>query len=106
VSFLRLPIWPVPPQSDVIEEILRHCGLWQASSPRAPPDEKDLVLELDAAYSGSPGQANPQELTYVDIDTFGAFFNANSHPRESEQGRCVDTTGSMHVLRAIGGIVY
>ena len=25
-----------PPQRDVIEKILRHCGLWCASSPRAP----------------------------------------------------------------------
>ena len=68
-----------PPQSDVIEEILRHCGLWQASAPRAPPDVEGLVLELDAAYSsssiGSPDQADPsQELTYVDIDTFLSSF--------------------------------
>ena len=26
-----------PPQGDVIEKILRHCGLWCPSSPRAPP---------------------------------------------------------------------
>ncbi len=68
-----------PPQSDVIEEILRHCGLWQGSAPRAPPDVEGLVLELDAAYSsssiGSPDQADPsQELTYVDIDTFLSSF--------------------------------
>ena len=68
-----------PPQSDVIEEILRHCGLWQASAPRAPPDVHGLVLELDAAYSdsslGLSDQADEsQELTYVDIDTFLATF--------------------------------
>ena len=68
-----------PPQSEVIEKILRHCGLWQASAPRAPPDVGGLVLELDAAYSdspiGSPDQADEsQELTYVDIDTFLANF--------------------------------
>lgn len=68
-----------PPQADVIEEILKHCGLWQASTPRAPPDVDGLVLELDAAYSDSsidsPDQADPlQELTYVDIDTFLASF--------------------------------
>ena len=66
VSFIE------PPQADVIEEILKHCGLWQSRSPRAPPDVHDLVLELDAAYSGSsielPDQADQsQELTYVDI---------------------------------------
>ena len=26
-----------PPQADVIEKILRHCGLWHPSTPRAPP---------------------------------------------------------------------
>ena len=73
VSFIE------PPQADVIEEILKHCGLWQASSPRAPPDVEGFVLELDAAYSansiGSQDQAEEsQELTYVDIDTFLASF--------------------------------
>jgi hypothetical protein len=39
----------------------------------------ELVLQLDAAYSGSsidlPGPADEsQELTYVDIDTFLASF--------------------------------
>ena len=68
-----------PPQADVIEEILQHCGLWQSSTARAPPDVEGLVLELDAAYSanaiGSPDQADEsQELTYVDIDTFLASF--------------------------------
>jgi hypothetical protein len=57
----------------------KHCGLWQASAPRAPPDMDDLVLELDAAYSASSinstdQSAEPQDLTYVDIDTFLAGF--------------------------------
>ena len=47
VSFIE------PPQADVIEEILQHCGLWQSSTPRAPHDVDRLVLELDAAYSAS-----------------------------------------------------
>ena len=47
VSFIE------PPQSDVIEAILSHCGLWPSRSPRAPPDADELVLELDAAYSGN-----------------------------------------------------
>ena len=73
VSFIE------PPQADVIEEILKHCGLWQSRSARAPPEVDELVLELDAAYSGSsidsPDQADQsQELTYVDIDTFLESF--------------------------------
>jgi len=73
VSFLD------PPQGEVIEKILKYCGLWQAPAPRAPPDMEDLVLELDAAYSdssiGFPDQTDqPQELTYVDIDTFLSTF--------------------------------
>ena len=87
VSFIE------PPQADVIEDILRGHqsgadqrfasvpvgGLWQSSTPRAPPDADGLVLELDAAYSdnsiSSPDQAAPsQELTYVDIDTFLSSF--------------------------------
>ena len=73
VSFIE------PPQADVIEEILKHCGLWQSRPPGAPPDVDDLFLELDAAYSDSsvdsPDQADQsQELTYVDIDTFLESF--------------------------------
>ena len=68
-----------PPQGEVIEKILKHCGWWQASAPRAPPDMDDLVLELDAAYSASSisstdQAAEPQDLTCVDIDTFLAGF--------------------------------
>ena len=68
-----------PPQNGVIEKILRHCGLWQASAPRAPPDVDGLVLELDAAYSDSPIDSpdqvdQSQELTYVPIDTFLSTF--------------------------------
>ncbi|MDP1563763.1 MAG: transposase [Pirellulaceae bacterium] len=73
VSFIE------PPQTEVIEAILKHCGLWPSSSPRAPPDVEDLVLELDAAFSDrsleSLDQADEsQELTYVDIDAFLASF--------------------------------
>ena len=72
VSFIERP------QVDVIEEILKHCGLWQSRSPRAPPDVDDLVLELDASYSGaidSPAEADQSpELTYVDIATFLESF--------------------------------
>ncbi len=69
VSFIE------PPQADVIEAILRHCGLWQPPRSRAPPEVHAVMLELDAAYSGNsldwPDEVEPApELTYVDIDTF------------------------------------
>jgi hypothetical protein len=70
VSFIE------PPHiSDAIEDILHHCGLWKSSTPRAPPDADELVLELDAAYpdssiSSSDPAAPSEQLTYVDIDTF------------------------------------
>ena len=62
-------------RADVIEEILQHCGLWQSSTPRAPPDVDGLVLELDATYSANSIDSSDtadefQDLTYVDIDTF------------------------------------
>ena len=68
-----------PPQDACVEQILRHCGLWQSSTRRAPPEVDGLVLELDAAYSdssiGFPDQTDQsQELTCVDIDTFLATF--------------------------------
>jgi hypothetical protein len=61
-----------PPQGKVIEKILRHCGLWQASAPRAPPDVDGLVHELDSCSSDSQTGSSDQvgELTYVDMDTF------------------------------------
>jgi|GEM_PF-5099713 len=48
-----------PPQADVIDAILKRCGLWDARSPRGPPDEPpdvhELVFELDAASSKDRG---------------------------------------------------
>ena len=69
----------VLPQGEVIEKILRHCGLLRPSAPRAPPESQDLILELDDTYTdssiGSQDKANQaEELTYVDIDTFLATF--------------------------------
>ena len=61
VSFIE------PPQADVIEAILKHCGLWQASAPRAPPEMDDLVLELDAAYSGSSLESLDQADQSADL---------------------------------------
>ncbi|NLX99208.1 MAG: hypothetical protein GXY83_23980 [Rhodopirellula sp.] len=52
-----------PPQQEVIEKILRHCGLWDPSPPRGPP-----------AGEGSVHDDERQELTYVDEDTFWATF--------------------------------
>ena len=53
VSFIE------PPQGEVIEKILRHCGPWNPVAPRAPPDAEDSAAASE----------EPWELTYVDEDT-------------------------------------
>ena len=60
-----------PPQGDVIERILRHCGLWCSSAPRAPPAGHDPQGDSDSQTASSD---EPRELTYVDMDTFWATF--------------------------------
>ena len=72
VSFIE------PPQAEVIEQILRHCGLWQEPASRAPPDVNGLVQDLDFGFStpqNTPRQSNQaQDVIYEDIDTFLANF--------------------------------
>ena len=64
-----------PPQGDVIEKILRHCGLWQPSSPRAPPAGDGWVYDPDRDSESQEASADePRELTYVDMDTFELTF--------------------------------
>ena len=65
-----------PPQGVVIERILRHCGLWNPSTPRAPPIDWGLPLSSAADFSDRPMESSyePGEWTYVDIDTFEAAF--------------------------------
>ena len=36
-----------PPQGALIEKILRHCGLWDPSAPRAPPAEAGWVWPVE-----------------------------------------------------------
>ena len=62
-----------PPQRDVIERILRHCGLWPPSTPRPPPAEDAWGHDGDAD-SQSASSDEPREVTYVDMDTFWATF--------------------------------
>ena len=65
-----------PPQGELIERILRHCGLCRHSAARPPPDVEGLVHDLDGCFAdslaGSCDQAG--ELTFVDMDTFEATF--------------------------------
>ena len=71
-----------PPQRDVIEKILRGHqsvamvgGLWHSSAPRAPPAGDGSVHDPDGVSDRQTGSSDePQELTYVDIDTFLATF--------------------------------
>ncbi len=72
VSFIE------PPQAEVIEKILRHCGLWKEPASRPPPDTDGLARDLASAFStnkvGFPEPDQAQDLIYEDIDTFLATF--------------------------------
>ena len=59
-----------PPQTDVIEKILRHCGLWRSSAARAPPANANR----DGMDRARRSDSEPNELTYIDMDTFLANF--------------------------------
>ena len=63
-----------PPQGDVIEKILRHGGLWRASSPRAPPAGNGWVHDPDGDADSHSAFDEPRELTFVDEATFWATF--------------------------------
>ncbi len=49
-----------PPMEKVIDKILKHCGLWEEPSQRAPPGQ--------AGYTEDPDKV--VDMEYVDIDTF------------------------------------
>ena len=59
-----------PPQEDVIEKILRHCGLWPCSAARPPPANG----KRNGVDGADRPDTEPHELTYVDMDTFLANF--------------------------------
>ena len=59
-----------PPQGDVIEKILRHCGLWNLASPRAPPPGHGVGPRPGPRFG--PGSDELRELTFVDEATFWA----------------------------------
>ena len=61
-----------PPQAEVIEKILRHCGLWCPASPWAPPAGDLRVHDPDGDADSHWGSAEPRELTFVDEATFWA----------------------------------
>ena len=63
-----------PPQGEVIEKILRHCGLWCPASPRAPPPGDLRVHDPDGDWESDSASQEPRELTFVDEDTFWATF--------------------------------
>ena len=69
-SQMRVVAFIEPPQRDVIEEILRHCGLWRSSKARAPPTGS----QRDGLASAKDPNSATDEMTFVDIDTFEANF--------------------------------
>ncbi len=64
-----------PPQADVIEKILRHCGLWHSS--RAPPADADFVHDPHAHSQAAPDE--PRELVFVVEDGIWAEADAFAH---------------------------
>ncbi|MCY2990071.1 MAG: hypothetical protein NTY19_19685 [Planctomycetota bacterium] len=66
----------------MIEKILRGHrraamvgGLWNASSPRAPPVGDGWVHDPDGDSDGQTASSDePRELTYVELDTFEVTF--------------------------------
>lgn len=78
-----------PPQTDVIEKILRHCGLWCPSSPRAPPSGVALVYVPDADGAGQATRSDgSRELTYVADPDWDSQTASCDEPWEVT---CVDT---------------
>ena len=63
-----------PPQGDVIEKILRHCGLWCPAAPRAPPGGDLRVHDPDSDWDSDSTSQEPRELTFVDESTFWSTF--------------------------------
>ena len=66
-----------PPQADVVERILRGHqsgamvgGLWRSSAPRAPT----ATAHRDGVEVARRSDSEPNELTYIDMDTFLANF--------------------------------
>jgi hypothetical protein len=37
-------------QAEVVERILRHCGLWDDAAPRAPPGQHEAAQEEELSY--------------------------------------------------------
>ena len=63
-----------PPQADVIEKIMRHCGLWNPPPPRPPPAGGCPVDDPAGARGPDADGSEHGERTYVDMDTFWATF--------------------------------
>jgi hypothetical protein len=69
--------WIEPPQGEVIEKILRHCGLWHGSAPQPPTAHNGFVDDPDGSPDNQPASFDePRELTYVDSETFPAAFSS------------------------------
>jgi hypothetical protein len=54
-----------PPQGDVIEKILRHCGPWRDAAPRPPPEKEGLVYVPDDDGSDTADCDRSGELALV-----------------------------------------
>ncbi len=73
-----------PPQREVIEKILKHGGLWPASSARPPPVGNESYGDRDDVTCRSP--VGSHERTYVDQGTFILGANYLDQRRASAPG--------------------
>ena len=70
-----------PPRGDVIEKILRHCGLWDPLTARGPPSEDGWVYEpnpelgepADVVRRGGAGRADIRRYRRVPGDVLSSF---------------------------------
>ena len=84
-----------PPQGDVIERILKHCGLWQPSTPRPPLAREGWVHDPDGD-SDEPTKRHTMSRGQLSVRGHGHVLGrpTDSRRRLPVRGRCALRRGS------------
>jgi hypothetical protein len=70
-----------PPQGEVIEKILQHCGLWHPSAPRPPPSDGGVVYVPDDDWGGQTAFPDGSgEVTFVPDPDWESQAAASDEP--------------------------